>query len=134
MSNQKFEKSNRAFEKRKPQMLTPDQVSRHSMDMLRECVGFGGGKSIKAQIREVSRLLGWDYGRTRRLWYGNAKVTVDEWLVLQWRLDAVRERAEARRGLVNDIRSKVDSTFPDRAQRDVGPLVSGNSPGSRPDR
>ena len=103
-----------------PEMFTAEHVREEGMRMVRECAAPAEGLSIKAQKRRAAQILGWTFNRTEDVWYGEAKVSVEEWLVLQWKAKQVRERAEQRMRLVNEIRQKVDRAFPDKGSRDNG--------------
>lgn len=105
-----------------PEMYTADQVIEETRRMVRECAAPAEGLSIKAQKRRAAQYIGLTFNRLEDLWYGEAKPSVEEWLLIQWRARQARERAERRMGLVDDIRQKVNRAFPDRDERDHGPL------------
>src|SRR5690606_32391826 len=105
-----------------PEMLTAEQVIEETKRMVRQCAAPAEGLSIKAQKRQAARYLGLTFNRLEDLWYGEAKPSVEEWLLIQWRARQARERAERRMGVADEIRQKVDRAFPDRDERDRGPL------------
>lgn len=63
-----------------------------AQDLVRQCAAPAEGLSIKAQIRRASTRLGMPYGRVKRLWYGEARVSGDDLIRLCWR---VNEEARA---------------------------------------
>lgn len=105
-----------------------------AMSLVRQCACPAEGLSIKAQIRQAARTVGLPFNRTKKLWYGEARVRVDEIDTLRWRAREARERAELRMGVVDEIRQKVNRAFPDPGERDRGPFEPVARDSGREDR
>lgn len=64
------------------------------------------GESVKAKIARAARVLGFDRGRVKRLWYGEARViTADE---MDHARRTVRARQQDLEGLHNDLATAHD--------------------------
>lgn len=78
----------------------PDVIAQQ-MAWVRRCAAPAEGLSIKAQIRQAARRLGWPYNRTKKVWYGETEVRVREWLELEASNTALLEEAERIRGWIH---------------------------------
>jgi hypothetical protein len=92
--------------------MTPEQTVEDAMSMVRQCAAPAEGLSIKAQIRNAARALGWPYSRTRKVWYGEAAVRGYEWRQLESRAQKLRYTASEMERVQHEISEIRARTFP----------------------
>lgn len=103
--------------------MSPETVTMDAMRMVRMCAAPAEGLSIKAQIRRAATQLGLPFNRTKKIWYGEARLEVIEWELLK--------ASEQRRAILDEMERKVGvalSQADGAAVRSLEPLArkSGN--------
>jgi hypothetical protein len=89
--------------------VSPDDISRRAAAMVRRCAAPAEGLTIAAQISRAARRLRWHPGRAKKIWYGEARLRVEEWEELRQRVAELERRSTERTGLVNEIRGRLES-------------------------
>ena len=106
---------------RNREMLEIDSTA-EGMELVRQCARPAEGQSIGGQILQASRVLGWPFNRTKKIWYGEAVIKVAEMDLLRARVRELERKAAHREGLLNETRQRVERTFPHQYSGDRGEI------------